>query len=559
MSKQTNRTANDSTVASKVAAVSVPQLDHGPTPAPGDDGVHQQPGPGLTHHQPHHLPWNRFSRPKGSLLVLQKPKITAGNPNLDDLAREVWSNLRKANEPPFLFRHDGRLCRVEEDDTGAPVVVSVDAHRMQFTLVKLFDWKRENDDGEIIDCRPPKDLASHLVADPDPRVPLLRRIVTAPIFTRSGRLLDRPGDYEDGILYLPPKAFRLPPLPARPSEEEIRSAMDFINENLLADFSFVDEFEIANCFAALLTPLVREMIDGPTPMFWVDKSKGGSGGTLLSSVIAAPILGAPPAGINAPRDEAEWNRVILSTLLRSPNVFFIDNCNDQLSSEALAHAITAARYEGRIIGSSKNESAEVRCLWIINGNNLSFGWELARRVVRIRIDPKVASPDQQDSRKFVHKHLLSWVIAHRAEVMYHLLTLVNAWQASDRPLPADETPGFGSFDSWREVVGGILNAAGVHGFLLNLEEAREEADQESATIPAFIAAWRTKFGAEQVSAADLLKISRGLLDLPESDHAASIRVGLFLTKYQGQFHDGCRIERQSAAQGKTQWRLRASK
>jgi putative DNA primase/helicase len=557
MSKQTNRTANGA-AAAPVDQASTPQVDHDPTTSPGDDGAGNVAGPALTHHQPHHLPWNRFSRPKRALLAVTKPEISAGYPNLDDLAHEVWRNLRMANEPPFLFRHDGKLCRVEEDDTGAPVAVSVDAHRMHFTLVKLFDWKRKDEDGQLVDCRPPKDLASHLIADPDPPAPLLRRIVTAPVFTRSGRLLDHPGDYEDGILYLPPKAFRMPPLPAHPSQDDIRSAVDFINGNLLPDFSFVSDFERANCFAALITPLVREMIDGPTPMFWVDKSKGGSGGTLLSSIIAAPILGAPPAGINAPRDEAEWNRVILSTLLRSPNVFFIDNCNDQLSSEALAHGITAARYEGRIIGSSKNESAEVRCLWIINGNNLRFGWELARRVVRIRIDPGAASPDQQDSRKFVHKHLLSWVIAHRAEVMYHLLILVNAWQASDRPLPADGTPGFGSFDSWREVVGGILNAAGVNGFLLNLEEARAEADQESATIRAFIAAWRTEFGSEPVSAAELLKICRGLLDLPESDHAASIRVGLFLTKYQGQIHDGSRIERQSAAQGRTQWRLRAS-
>ena len=74
--------------------------------------------------------------------------------------------------------------------------------------------------------------------------------------------------------------------------------------------------------------------------------------------------------------------MILSTLLRSPQVFSIDNCNDHLSSAALAHAITATRYEGRIIGSSKNEAADVRCLWIINGNTqLRLG--AARCVVRI--------------------------------------------------------------------------------------------------------------------------------------------------------------------------------
>jgi hypothetical protein len=293
----------------------------------------------------------------------------------------------------------------------------MDAQRMNYTLVRLIDWIEETKDATI-NVRPPRDLAPHLVADPDPPVPTLSRLVTAPIFTADGRLLQKPGEYGDGILYLPPKSFRLPPLADSPTKEDIQSAVDFINGNLLVDFRFAGPCEKANCFAALITPFVRELVAGPTPLFWVDKSTGGSGGTLLSSIIAAPLLGAPPSGVTSARDEAEWGRVILSTLLRSPNVFFIDNCNDHLSSEALASAITAARFEGRIIGSSKNEAADVRCLWIINGNNLHFGWELTRRVVRIRIDPGVDRPDQLDSRKFVHKHLLSWVLKHRAEVIH---------------------------------------------------------------------------------------------------------------------------------------------
>jgi len=505
----------------------------------------------------HHLPWDRFSKPAPRLLVTPKPSIAANNPNLDDLACQVWRHLKDLNTPHFLFRRDGRLCRVEADDTGAPVPVSVDVQRMLFLLVELFDWSEtktsKDADGnpveEDVNVRPPKDLAPHLVADPDPPVPTLRRIVTAPVFAAGGQLLRKPGEYADGLLYLPPRSFRLPRLPRCPSKGDIRSAVNFIERNLLADFNFVGEPEKANCFAALLTPLVREMVNGPTPLFWVDKSTGGSGGTLLSSVIAAPHLGAPPSGVTAPRDEAEWNRVILSTLLRSPNVFFIDNCNEHLSSEALAHAITASRYEGRIIGSSKNEAADVRCLWIINGNNLRFGWELARRVVRIRIDAHIGG------RKFVHTNLLPWIFQNRAGVIYNLLILVRAWQTRGQLQPATNTPDFGSFDSWRSVVGGILNACGIAGFLLNLEDARREADQESAVIRAFLEAWRTERGPGPVTATDLLVIGQRFFELPKSVHPASIRLGLILSKYENQVHDGWRIQRLPPSKGKTQWQL----
>jgi hypothetical protein len=507
----------------------------------------------------HHLPWDRFSKPSSRLLITRKPSITANNPDLDDLAYQVWRHLVDLNKPPFLFRRDGKLSRIEADDTGGPAPVSVDVQRMLFLLVELFDWTETkttkdangNPIEEDVNVRPPKDVASHLVADPDPPVPTLRRIVTAPVFTAAGQLLRQPGEFADSILYLPPRSFSLAELPRRPSKGDIRSAVSFIERNLLADFNFVGEPERTNCFAALLTPLVREMVNGPTPMFWVDKSTGGSGGTLLSSVIAAPHLGRPPSGVTAPRDQAEWNRVILSTLLRSPNVFFIDNCNDPLSSEALAHAITASRYEGRIIGSSKNEAADVRCLWIINGNNLRFGWELARRVVRIRIDPHIGG------RKFVHTNLLAWIFQNRAEVIYNLLVLVRAWQTRGHLPPAASTPDFGSFDSWRSVVGGILNACGITGFLLNLEDARREADQESEVIRAFLEAWRTERGLGPVTATDLLVIGQRCFELPTSGHSASIRLGLLLSKYENQVHDGWRIMRMPPSKGKTQWQLQA--
>jgi hypothetical protein len=196
-------------------------------------------------------------------------------------------------------------------------------------------------------------------------------------------------------------------------------------------------------------------------------------------------------------------------------------------------------------------------LWIINGNNLRFGWELARRVVRVRIDPGEASPDQRDSRKFVHEHLLSWVIKHRAKVIYHLLVLVKAWLADGRPGPVDETPGFGSFNSWREVVGGIMNTAGIPGFLLNLEAARQEADQESADIRAFMEMWQAEVGPGPVSATDLLPIGRRFFELPGSEHPATIRLGLVLSKYESQVHGGLRIQRMAQSRGKTQWVLQS--
>lgn len=505
----------------------------------------------------HHLPWDKFSGRKSGRVIF-KPQIVANNPDLKALAAQVWKVIQDFNTPPFLFRREGRLCRIEHDDAGFPVPVSVDVPRMQFKIVELIEWIKKDDNERVSSARPPRDLAVHLVCDPAPPVPVLKRIVTAPIFTAKGQLLDVSGTCADGIIYLPPKNLRLLTIPRSPTEEQIRSAVKFIKEDLLVDFPFASEFEFANCAAALITPFVREMVSGPTPLFWIDKSTGGAGGTLLSWVIAVPILGCVPSAVTAPRDEAEWRRLILSTLRASPNVFFIDNCNAHLSSEALANAITGPSVRDRIMGTSNSEVADVRCLWLINGNNLRFGWELARRAVRIRIHSDIG-PDQRDTRKFVHPELLSWILRNRGKVLHHLLVLVNAWQAGGCKGPAEGTPQFPSFEAWRRVAGGILHAAGISGFLLNLEGARKEADEESQMLRAFLDTWASQFGLKPVFTSDLLSIARQLYELPGTDHGAAVQLGLILSKHENQTHGGRRIHRLPASEGKTRWQLQEVK
>jgi hypothetical protein len=501
----------------------------------------------------HHLPWDKFSGRKSGRVIL-KPQIVANNPDLKALAAQVWKIIQDFNTSPFLFRREGRLCRIEHDDAGFPVPVSVDVPRMQFMIVELIEWTKRDREGNVVKARPPRDLASHLVSDPAPPVPILKRIVTAPIFTVRGQLLDVPCAYADGIVYLPPMNLRLPTIPARPTKKQVRSAVAFIKNELLFDFPFASASELTNCIAALITPFVREMISGPTPLFWVDKSTGGAGGTLLSSVTVAAFLGCVPSGLTAPGDEAEWRRLILSTLRVSPNVFFIDNCNEYLSSAALASAITLPSIRDRLMGTSTSEAADVRCLWIINGNNLRFGWELARRAVRIRIHSKVDS-DQWRNRDFAHPDLLSWIFANRGTALYHLLVLVKAWQAAGHPAQDPKTPKFESFEAFRQVVGGILNSAEISGFLLNLEEARQEADEESSTLRAFLDAWASQHRQEAVFASDLLPIARPLYDLRPDNHPAAIQLGKILNRHQNQTHNGWRIERLPQSEGKTRWRL----
>lgn len=65
----------------------------------------------------------------------------------------------------------------------------------------------------------------------------------------------------------------------------------------------------------------------------------------------------------------------------------------------------------------------------------------------------------------------------------------------------------GSFESWAAVVGGILEHAGVRGFLEDTEKLYEAADREGNEWRALITAWHARFGSEPVGSQELVAVA----------------------------------------------------
>jgi len=96
------------------------------------------------------------------------------------------------------------------------------------------------------------------------------------------------------------------------------------------------------------------------------------------------------------------------------------------------------------------------------------------------------------------------VRANRARLVAACLTLCQAWIAAGRPRGGRS---IGSFENWAHVLGGVLEVAGIPGFLGNLEEMMESSDSEGAAWNAFIAAWWDRFGTAPVLSADLFDVA----------------------------------------------------
>ncbi len=203
------------------------------------------------------------------------------------------------------------------------------------------------------------------------------------------------------------------------------------------------------------------------------------------------------------RDEEEWRKRLTAKLRSSPLMIVIDNLRRPLDAAPLAAALTAPYWEDRILGRSDIVRIPVRCAWIATGNNPQLSNEIARRTVRIRLDAHMDRPWQRDG--FRHPNLLAWVQANRGPLVAACLTLGRAWVEAGRPRYQRTT--LGSFESWSEIMGGILDVAGISGFLANAEELYELSDAEGIMWRSFIAAWWDRFGTTEVGVGDLYELA----------------------------------------------------
>jgi hypothetical protein len=65
----------------------------------------------------------------------------------------------------------------------------------------------------------------------------------------------------------------------------------------------------------------------------------------------------------------------------------------------------------------------------------------------------------------------------------------------------------GSYESWSRIMGGVLEVAGIEGFLANLDEMLAAADGEGAIWRSFIGGWWDRFGTAEVGTGDLYEVA----------------------------------------------------
>lgn len=453
--------------------------------------------------------WKMMSGKKICAMAMdpQAPRISTKD--YDTATYRAWKELRKesVNDPKdasnFMFRYGNVLARFEHDDEGRPIVVRLSLNQLRHRLNNKIQWTAPSEKGGEKPIRAvPSDLAANIQAAPDPPVPAVSRLVDIPVMTPKGKIHEEEGyNKEARVFHVPCLGLVVPSISERPSKAAINAARDLIVTELLADFKFVSKAEQAHTVALLIQPFVRSLIQGPTPLYLVESPVPGTGKGLLTQACLHPALGAAVPMMTEGGDEGEWRKRITAVLIKAPVAVVIDNVRERLDSSNLSAALTNPLWEDRIMGTSTAVILPILATWVATGNNPSLSDEMTRRVVRIRMDTGMERPETRAG--FRHPNLLRWAHEHRGELIAAALTLARAWYVRKQRKTVLDVPSLGSFESWAEVMGGILKVAGIDGFLTNLEDVRAAAGGERTSQVEAFAVWYRLHRDEEVTLSQL--------------------------------------------------------
>ena len=480
------------------------------------------------------------------------PVIDTRNRIWGDIHEEAFTVLVDRNQidggPPALFQRGARLVRVRVDEDERPKLEVVSDAALRGRLAREIVWLGGGARPKIIP--PPEITVRDVQARSEwPGIPALRGIVESPTFTKDGVISVTPGYQLVSRVWFHAGSVIVPHVPEVPLDADIARARALLLDELLPDFPFVDEPSRVHSIAMLLLPVVRELIDGPTPLHAVDAPTAGSGKGLLTNSVARIHTGRGMQMTTPPRTEEEWRKFLTSILLTGSPLITLDNISTKLDSGALASALTETEHQDRILGVTQMSPAlPNRATWIATGNNLTASNEITRRMLWIRLMPDMEHPARRPASDFKHHPLEHWVDQNRGELLWACLTLGQAWVARGRP-PFSGTRTMGTFEAWVRVIGGILDVAGLgEHFLANQDQLFEAMDLEMQPWRDFVTAWAEQYNTRSVTVAQLYDLVRqhSLLaeELPDdgkSERSRQTRLGSLLRRHKDRVIVGWRL------------------
>jgi hypothetical protein len=277
----------------------------------------------------------------------------------------------------------------------------------------------------------------------------LEGVLECPTIRPDGSLLLSPGYDRQTGLWL---AYSGDPLDVddHPSRARCQLAYQEL-ANLVEDFPFAGEPNLAAWVASLLSVIGRPAIQGPCPLFLFDANVAAAGKSLLADLVAVIVTGRNMPRASYPDREEEMEKVLLSILMSGDRHVLFDNVasGGRIGGKALDSALTARTMKGRILGRSEwTPELSLDCVFFATGNNLGVRGDAVRRIIPCRLESPLERPEERSG--FVHDDILSYAGNVRASLLTSSLTILRGYYSSGKP--QQNIDPMGSYEEWSGLV-----------------------------------------------------------------------------------------------------------
>ncbi|MGI4791513.1 MAG: hypothetical protein ACRYFS_22015 [Janthinobacterium lividum] len=481
--------------------------------------------------------------------------ILAVNQDFDIVMEDATNGLLKANEvEPKFFQFGGKLATVELKPIPHVRVLTVNNFREalaeQMAVMEMKQDSKGNDTSK--DVVPPLHLLTSLAESPRiSRFPEMIRISPVPIVSPAGTLQTEFGYHAASKTFMYSKELEALTDAREVKMIDVKRSLDFFDTGPLSGFMFAEAASRTHAYCAMLQHIVRDLIQGCTPLYLVQAPTRSSGKTLLARFLAR--VSAPDLyETKFPNNEEEREKLIMSLLMAGATHILLDNVRNKVDSSSLDQALTSDNYKGRILGQTGIGSVPNRATWMMTANNADFGPDLPSRTVLINLDTGEERPE--DRRDFKIPDLDAWAVDNRFPCIQHALTLVRFWIQEGMPVYSGSRSHRAS--SWMRIMGGLCETIGLTDFLGNTEDLADASDSDHQQACCFVEGWYKGAQERPFGAKGLVGYAYGIEDDGDefpaplwseqidrmSDSGKVQKLGHWLKKNKNRVCNGLRIQ-----------------
>jgi hypothetical protein len=326
-------------------------------------------------------------------------------------------------------------------------------------------------------------------------------------------------------------------------EDSIMSRLKGINEmkptfedmerarNIMADFyidyEFSDRSSYASILAFALTPLLKPFIKASVPLFMVMAAKSQSGKSLLVKMTVQAVTGQlPPSFVPNFINQDKFAEELFSKLLEGFSIIFMDDVSQSsgmIRSNFLNSVLTSETVTRRILGITSSATVNSNVIMVMTANNPKKSEDIKNRSYICNLNKPALN------KQYRHVFPLEYAEEKRGDVLWALFVFIRNWIVNAGAEPFLKYK-MGPYPEWSAITGGVLEAAGIPGFLegtmAQMSESEDWEDDIGELAKALFEGYRNKAGetlfrgsADWISVTEMIPVA-GELELIEKTQNA---------------------------------------